>query len=285
MGPAGAAAPTAPLLSSVEMARFATDGYLRFDELIDPKLSAAMLEAMLDPGFPPTVSPDPARGSGSPLADVLAGWPAVCEPIRRFAALPAVRGIVESLTGPEPLYDHHAVHVTAKGVRAADEWHADLVASRRKQFDIELLFFPADTPREMGGTMILPGSHFRQVSGAEIGRYQNFQGQVATVCRAGTLIAMHHALWHCAQPNVTDRPRYMFKLVVNPSRPQQLTWDTSDLDDRRVNEILQTTNHRWYGEELMLELVHRAELWMYLRGGDRDTTYLLRRLDETDHEL
>jgi len=282
MGASEAVVGTPPLLSSIEMARFATDGYLRFDELVDPELSAAMLEAMLDPAFPPTLGPDPARGSGRPLADVLRGWPAVCEPIRQFAALPAVRGIVESLVGRGPVYDHHAVHVTAKGVRAADEWHADLVASRRKQFDIELLFFPADTPREMGGTMILPGSHFRHVSGAEIGRYQNFQGQLATVCRAGTVVVMHHALWHCAQPNGTDRTRYMFKLVLNPSGPQHLTWDTRDLDDPGVNEILQTTNHRWYGEELMLELVHRAELWKYLRGNDRDATYLLRRLDETD---
>ena len=273
---------TPNLLSSIEMARFATDGYLRFDELVDPELSAAILEAMLDPEFPPTLGPDTARGSGLPLDEALDAWPKVCEPVRTFAALPAVRGIIESLVGPDPIFDHHAVHITAQGVKAADEWHADLVASRRKQFDIEFLFFPADTPREMGGTMILPGSHFRQVTGAEIGRYQNFQGQIATVCKAGTLIAMHHALWHCAQPNTTDRTRYMFKLVVNPSRPQHRMWDTSDIDDPGVNEILRTTNHRWYGEDIMLELVHRAELWKYLRGNDRDTTYLLRRLDEPE---
>lgn len=273
---------TRTLLSSVEMARFATDGYLRFDELVDPELSAEILEAMLDPSFPPTFGPDPEQGSGSPLADVLENWPAACDPIRRFAALPSVCGIVESLLGADPIYDHHAVHITAQGVRAADEWHADLVASRRKQFDIELLFFPADTPREMGGTMILPGSHFRHVTGAEIGRYQNFQGQIATVCKAGTLIAMHHALWHCAQANTTDRTRYMFKLVANPSQPQHRMWDTTDIDDPAVLEILKTTNHRWYGEEMMFELVHRAELWKYLRGNDRDTTYMLRRIDEPE---
>ena len=86
-----------PLLSSLEMARFATDGYLRFDEIVDPELSAALLEVMLDPVFPPTLGPNPARGSGSPLKDVLRGWPDECEPIRQFAALPSVRGIVESL--------------------------------------------------------------------------------------------------------------------------------------------------------------------------------------------
>jgi hypothetical protein len=270
----------APRLASVQMAHFVTDGYLRFDELAPAGLSAEILEAMRDPDFPPSLGPDPARGSGTPLDEVIGSWPAACEPVRRLLGLPAVRGIVESLVGPEPLYDHHAVHLTARGVRAADEWHADLVASRRRSFDIELLFFPAETPREMGGTMLLPGSHFRQVTGAEIGRYQNFQGQVATVCKAGTLVVMHHALWHCAQPNTTDRTRYMLKLVLNPSGPHHPAWDIADLDDPRVNEILQTTNHRWYGEELMLELVHRAELWRHLRGGGEDTTYLLRRLDE-----
>ena len=71
---------------------------------------------MLDPSFPPTVGPDPARGSGKPLAEVLGMWP-VCAPIRQFAALRTVHGIVTSLVGPEPIYDHHAVHVTARWVR------------------------------------------------------------------------------------------------------------------------------------------------------------------------
>jgi hypothetical protein len=276
----GAVPRDAMLLSTVEMARFATDGYVRFDEIADPGLCAEVLEAMTGPAFQGDFGPDPVRGSGRPLDEVLASWPDGCAPIRALVALPAVRGLIESLVGPEPLYDHHAVHVTGKGIHAADEWHADLVASPRLSFDVELLFFPPDTPREKGGTMILPGSHFRRVTGAEIGRYQNFQGQIATVCGPGTLIAMHHALWHCAQTNTTDEIRYMFKLVVNPSRPQHRMWDTSDLDDPQVNEILQRTNHRWYGEEMMLELVHRAEFWRYLRGDGVDTTYLLRRLGE-----
>ena len=266
-----------PLLTTTQMAQFVTDGYLRFDGAAPPELSAQMLEAMTSPSFPPPHGGDLARGSGLPLTDVLAGWPPECGgPVAELFALPLVRGIVESLVGPEPIYDEHAVHVTAQGVRAADEWHADHVTDPRRAFDVEFLFFPADTPREMGGTMLLPGSHFRRASGAEIGRYQNFLGQQPTVCEAGTLIAMHHRLWHCAQPNRTDRTRYMLKVCVNPKYRQLLLWDTSDLEDPEVSNILKRA-HQWYGEEFMLEIVNRLELWHYVTGRRDDPTYWLTR--------
>ena len=68
-------------------------------------------------------------------------------------------------------------------------------------------FFFHDTPREMGGTMVLPGSHLRRINEAAIARYQNFVGQQAMACPAGSLLICHHGVWHCGQPNRTDRAR------------------------------------------------------------------------------
>ena len=103
--------------------------------------------------------------------------------------------------------------------RWSQPWHADAILDpRRAAFDIQLFFFFHETPREMGGTMVLPGSHLRRVNEAAIARYQNFVGQTAMDCPAGSLLVAHHGIWHCGQPNLTDRPRTMFKLRLEPAR-------------------------------------------------------------------
>ena len=61
---------------------------------------------------------------------------------------------------------------------------------------------------EMGGTMILPGSHFRRISCYDVTRHHNFVGQKPLVCPAGSIYVLHSQIWHCAQPNHTDRTRY-----------------------------------------------------------------------------
>jgi ectoine hydroxylase-related dioxygenase (phytanoyl-CoA dioxygenase family) len=198
--------------------------------------------------------------------------------------LPAVAAIVRSLLGPEPIYDHHYAHVIAPGQRWSQPWHADAIQDpRRDAYDIQLFFFFHDTPREMGGTMVLPGSHLRQVNEAAIARYQNFVGQLAMACPGGSLLVCHHGIWHCGQPNHTNRPRTMFKLRLGPRAPQRLCWDTADLGDpqsnAQVGKIL-SRDHLWYGHEVRLEIANRIRLWRALTGDERfDVDYWLTRIE------
>ena len=148
--------------------------------------------------------------------------------------------VIESLLGPDPIYDHHYTHVIAPrnaGASPGTPTRSSIRAARA--FDIQLFFFLHDTPREMGGTMVLPGSHLRRVNEAAIARYQNFVGQQAMACPAGSLLVCHHGIWHCGQPNLTDRSRTMFKLRLNPRVPQRLLWDTSDIRRPAIGKILQ----------------------------------------------
>jgi ectoine hydroxylase-related dioxygenase (phytanoyl-CoA dioxygenase family) len=195
-------------------------------------------------------------------------------------ALPAVAGAIESLVGPDPIYDHHYAHVIAPQTRWSQPWHADaIIDPRRQAFDIQLMFFFHDTPREMGATMLLPGSHLRRVNEAAIARYQNFVGQAAMACPAGSLIIVHHGIWHCGQPNLTDRPRTMLKLRLNPRVPQRRLFDTRDLDDPQIPKIL-GRDHGWYGHEVRLEIANRARLWRYLTDDPRfDVDYWLTRIE------
>ena len=71
----------------------------------------------------------------------------------------------------------------------------------------------------------------------------------------------------------------MFKLRLNPTVPQRLLWNTDDIDDPEISQVL-LRNHDWYGNEDRLEIVNRIKFWRFLTGDDRfDVGYYLSRLE------
>jgi hypothetical protein len=271
------------LLTSRQLAAFVTHGFLRLDGVVPASLCAAALDELGDAGGGALPSPfGAARASvasrlpGRPLEEIWSDSSAIGGVLR----LPRVAAAVESLVGPGARYDHHYTHVVPAGQRWSQPWHADAILDPRSSaFDIQLFFFFHDTPREAGGTMFLPGSHLRRVNEQDISRYQNFRGQVPTVCRAGTVLVAHHGIWHCGQPNHTDQPRTMFKLRLGPSRKQLRTWDTGDLADPEVIQTLRHL-HAWTGGEGRLEIVNRLRLWRVLIGDPAfDVDYWLTRIE------
>jgi hypothetical protein len=258
------------LLDTKQMAQFAANGFLRFDELIPDEINRAACEEMDAGGTALS-----GNRAGTCFDDIWADSRGAGALFR----LPQVRGIIESLVGPRPLYDHHAIHIVRGGHTSGQFWHGDAIIDTRLHFDIQFFYFAHDTPREMGGTMILPGSHYRLISESDIARYQNFTGQLPMVCKAGTLVVVHHGIWHCAQPNLTDRTRYMFKVRLNPTVRQMKLWNTDDINDPEIQSIL-GTGHSWYGNEGRIEVVNRIRFWRFLTGDDQfDVHYWLTRLE------
>jgi hypothetical protein len=254
----------ADLLNTKQMAEFASNGFIRFDDVLPLDLCAE-IKAIFD------ANSAAGRGPmGSPLSGI---WPED-SPMYRMIYQPRVRGMIESLVGPDSRYDHHAVHKTPGGKLEAQGLHADAeIDVREDAFDIQLSIFVHDTPLEMGGTRFLPGSHFRRVHESQVGRYQHVKGMYQVVCKAGTVVAWHHNLWHGAQPNFTDEMRYMFKLRLNPTVKQQLLWNTDDLDDAGVNGIL-FHGQPWYGQENRIEQFNRIRLWRFLTNNPTFDTAL-----------
>ena len=264
------------LITSVQMANFASDGFLIFPEFIPAEINAECMAEIDEKRIPSHY-----EKSGMPLADL---WPD-SPGFGKLFRLPQVQGLIRSLVGPEPRYDHHAFHKVGPQHAEGQIWHADNIIDTREHFDVQLFYFPHDTPREMGGTMFLPGSQFRRVHESNIGRYQNFQGQVPMVCKAGTLAVAHHGIWHCAQPNSTDAMRYMFKLRINPTVRQKLLWNTSDLSDSQIGGIL-FRHHGWYGNDDRLEYCNRIRFWRFLTGdASYDTHYWLSRVENTPERV
>ncbi len=270
------------LLSSVQMAEFVARGFLRFDRLVSDEINQAAVREM-EEGLPriPT---------GTPLSECYPPPSAIGEMLR----LPQVRGIIQSLVGREPGLDHHAVHIRRPRERYSQHLHGDSIIDTRMPFDIQLLYFPHDVPPEMGGTLLVPGSHFRRINESDIARYQNVRGQISFVGEAGTLLATHHGIWHCGRQNRTDRVRYMLKVRLNPREKQVRLWNTDDLDAWEHRPLFS-----WMGQETddvisvlarpepwfelatgRLEIVNRIRLWRFLSGDDQfDIDYWLTRLE------
>ena len=174
-------------------------------------------------------------------------------------------GIIYSLVGPDPLFDHQYVHVREPHEDAAQHLHGDSTIDLRMHFDMQLMYFPHDVPLEMGGTLLVPGSHFRRINEIDIARYQNIVGQIPMVCQAGTILVLHHGIWHCGRQNKSDQRRYMFKVRLNPTVRQLRLWNTDDLDDSVGQQrpiFSERDAHRRYPG-------HPEQLGALVRGGQR----------------
>lgn len=245
-------------LTTAQMARFVSDGFLRFDEIVPHELCAAAMEEMRDRKLEHSW-PDSQRVCTQDFKDVWQGT--AC---KQVFDLPQVQGIIDSLVGPNPRFDHHAVHMVGAHDKRGANLHQDNVLDLRENaFDIQLSFFAHDVTKEMGGTLFVPGSHFHKPRIHPVTRYHHITGQQQTVCKAGTIVAWHHNVWHSARSNYSDQTRYMFKLRLNPQHAQVKLWDTSDLETCDPYGDL-CYNHGWFGDDLRHVLMHRTKMWRYL---------------------
>ena len=305
-------------LDSRQMAAFAARGFLRFDGRVPAAVNGQFLDeagrlATPSPGADPAdvlernralmrANRIPAVPAGTPLADAYAPDTG----LGRLVRLPWVQGAIESLVGPGSLLDHHFLHVALPpslrgGEGVSQHTHQDSTIDPRQAFDIQLMYFPHAVTAEMGGTRYVPGTHLRVVSEAAIGRYQNIAGQEHVVCPAGTLMFTHHGLWHGGGLNATDRPRYMFKIRLNPAVPQQRLWNTADLTPAdfaqqaifhrktarspdHIHAIL-TRPEPWFENDAgRLEYINRIRFWRFLLGDATfDADYWATRVENEPH--
>lgn len=246
--------PDAELLDVGQMANFACEGMVHLDAVVPAALNRQVLSEL-----------DCYGGDGFEY------WFS-SSAIREVFRTPRVAGAIRSLMGPSPMYNHSFVHIVPPHHAEAQIWHADSVIDTRPDvFDVLVLYFPQDTPEEMGPTLVLPGSHLRDVRVGSIGHLRNIVGQRRLTCGAGTVVMVHADIWHCAQPNATDRKRYMFKirLQVPAGSDQRAQFLTDGYDDPEVLERIFRCNQPWHGAEQREEQVLRAKFWRYLTGDDR----------------
>lgn len=238
------------LLTASQMARFVTDGFLLVPDLVSDQLNQAVYQD------------EKESVPGSRI------W-TTSRNMRAVFDLPQVKGIIQGLVGLNPVYDHSALHIVRAKHLQAQNWHADSVLDLRPlAFDIQAFYFSHDAPKEMGPTLVLPGSHLRKVNTESIGRYKNIVGQRQLEAKAGTIVFMHHGIWHCAQPNYTDQTRYVFKLRLRPGQAQHGLFNLDGYQDQAVYDLIYNGYQEWQGNEARIEHNMRARLWRYVTGDD-----------------
>ena len=277
-----------PLLSTAQMAEFAARGVLRFDSVIPNELNERAIEELRVWGARPFSRPTPA--SLTPLAD--------CYPdavIGEVIRLPVVQGIIVSLVGPDPVFDHDFVHLRDPRDELDQRLHADAIIDPTMAFDIQVFYYPHAIAPGEGGTRFVAGTHLRRVNESDIARYQNVCGQADFAGPAGSILVFHHGLWHSGRANRSDRDRVMYKIRINPTVAQVRLWDTSDLDavqsqpsdhifarfdPSKIAHILRRPEPWWEQASGRLEQRNRALLWRYLTGDAAfDVDYYLTRTE------
>ena len=311
------------LLSTRQMAHFAASGYLRFEALVPDALNQAFLNEIGHTDKVADVGQHYRRVMGSSAIPVVAAGTLLADAyptdsaLGRILALPDVVGAIHSLVGKNSIFDHHFLHMTfppnlTGKPLPAQHTHQDSTIDPRHAFDVQIMYFPQAVSAEMGGTRFVPGTHLRVVSEAAISRYQNIAGQQHMVCPAGTLLMVHHGIWHGGGANRSEVLRYMFKIRLSPGERQTRLWDTSDLDvatqgpepqqpifwlgesrdPEHIHTIL-TEPEPWFEADTgRLEYLNRIRFWRYLTGNDSfDADYWLTRVEndpendsESDHK-
>ena len=305
-----------PLLNAQQMAQFVARGFLRFDGVVPEALNAQFLQEMGE-----IAPPVPGRGLMRTYGEMLAkaGVPEVAagtplgqaypegSALAKLVQLPVVAGAIRSLVGEDPIFDHHFLHVTfppayheaSGGENVSQHTHQDSTIDPRTAFDIQIMYYPHEVTREMGGTRFVPGTHLRRVSEVALGRYQNIRGQQHMVCEPGTLLFIHSGIWHGGGVNLSDRTRTMFKIRINPnprsSRTQVRQFDVSTLVPQNqqrpifylkgplppsVEQTLMTPEP-WFEQDTgRLEFLNRIRLWRYLTDDPTyDADYWLTRVE------
>jgi hypothetical protein len=256
------------LLTSVQLAHFVSHGSLRMDAIVPDDLNEQAIGVFKE-GIP-----RPPYGTPIPEAFPEGSF------ARRLIELPQIAGAIHSLVGPGPTIDHHAVHIRKPNEGHAQPLHGDAIIDvRLDAFDVQLMYYPQKVTLDMGGTLSVPGSHLRRTNESDTGRYQNLRGQTRLTCPAGTVVFLHHGIWHGGRRNDSDTERYMFKIRFNPTVKQRRLWNTDDLDDPAVGAELRT-RFPWYEHATgRLEVYNRVRMWRALTGDDTfDLDYWMTRV-------
>lgn len=279
------------LLTTDQMASFVARGFLRLDAVVPSAINEMAMDQL--PGlfrtwldeFRGVGAAGPDDGDDERLPRSGTSLHAAYPEDSAFGAMvrvPEIAGAIESLVGPDPVVDHHFVHIKTAGDLQAQGLHCDAIIDEGPAFDIQLFWFPHDVAPREGGTRFVPGSHLRRVNMDDVSRYHHLAGEQYFTGEAGTVVIFHQGLWHAGAPNHGERDRVMGKLRLNPTRPQVRLWDTSDLDARNRNDdhmfarmdpdsVAATLRQMepWFEPSThRLETVQRARLWRYLTGDD-----------------
>ncbi|RXZ83349.1 phytanoyl-CoA dioxygenase [Paenibacillaceae bacterium] len=148
---------------------------------------------------------------------------------------PVITGALTSVLGPNyMLHAHRHGHYNAASQAGA--WHKDSYWGYKRMRNHHpwwamIMYFPQDTPVELGPTGVYPGSqNYEQRLFAQ----DDNKEEALASGKAGTFALIHYDIWHRSTPNLLGRPRYMLKFeFMRTEAPAAPSWDNEDSVWRR----------------------------------------------------
>jgi hypothetical protein len=198
------------LLSDADVARFVVNGY----HIVEPQFP---------PGFNQGIAQQLDSLKDNPGDAITQAVPELLDVLEH----PDVRGVLISLLGPDYQVQSHR-HWHARGPGSGSmSWHQDSRNNRSKKIDRFLgLYYPTDVSADMGPTVIVPATQYRNAPTDRMATYSNIRGQVPLTVKAGTVAFTHYDMWHGTAANRSDVTRHMIKFLFSRTRDYDTpTWD------------------------------------------------------------
>jgi hypothetical protein len=114
-------------LTTIEVAQFVADGFLRFDALVPDEVNRAVLEALphiLPAKLRQFLGKEADTATPASLTQLSQCYPAPSA-LGALLRLPQVHGLIASLVGEEPTFDHDFVHHLKAGSTYRQHLHVD----------------------------------------------------------------------------------------------------------------------------------------------------------------
>ena len=140
---------------------------------------------------------------------------------------PATKGVLQSLLGNDyEMRSHRHWHCKQPGSGHMN-WHQDSTNNRDTSISRFLgLYYPHDIAPDMGPTIVVPGTQFRNAPTDRMAHYTNIRGQIPLTVKAGTIAFTHYDIWHGTAANKSDIKRHMIKFLFGrKSENIEPTWN------------------------------------------------------------
>ena len=203
----------APTLTDTQVLEFCHRGYLILEGVVAPETNERVGEFIRAHPY--------AAGDGGEFEDdrLLAEEWFVKEVILNRQAAGAVRSLLGRQAAlPTWMFNHRSTQP-----KPAQQWHRDGCSRYGHAVNhLQVFYYPQDTPRELGPTEVLPGSHFLFNLGSYMGHYGGISGTASTAAAAGTIFITAYPIWHrrgtSSAPGVRDMLKYLYWRMAPPRR-------------------------------------------------------------------
>lgn len=213
------------LLTDEQMRKFITDGFLilktDFSEEFHQQLNAQLNTVY--------------EQEGNPGNNLL---PRVRE-LRKVFDNPIITGALTSVLGPSYMMHTHR-HGHKNALSTPGKWHKDSYWGYKKMRNHHpwwamIMYFPQDTPVELGPTGIMPGTqNYETRTFIE----DDSADEAVASGKAGTFALIHYDIWHRSTPNLLGQPRYMLKFeFMRTGAPTAPSWDCKDPEWKRPESL------------------------------------------------